>query len=222
MVDITDHLKEEDWAGLKDRLARHPLPDSDSDIDLNMSELATVFGVSTNTVKSWLAQSVDPMPCVVKGANGREYVLRLSWCFAWRKHQETQKKNRDMGLARLQGTLFGDVQVVSDEALTPKQVREVSEARMKHAQAAKMLGTLTEIEGVYDLFAKVFEMFRNGAMGMSDRLERELSLTPAQARQVDRAMEELLGSLIESISDEVIGKDFEANLEMNQQLVNEA
>jgi len=100
-------------------------------------------------------------------------------------------------------------------------VREVAEAKMKHAEAARMLGTLTEIEDVYRLFDQVFVKMRNSAMGVSDRLERELSLTAPQARQVDRAMEEMLSSLIEELEESVIGKGFKPNLEMNAQLVNE-
>ncbi|WP_299145989.1 terminase small subunit [uncultured Tateyamaria sp.] len=186
-----------------------------------MSELAGVFGVSTNTVKSWLTQAEGRMPCVERGGNGREYVLRLSWCYAWRQHQDAEKKDRAQNLARLQGTLFGIEDDQADQGLSPKQVREVAEARIKYAEAARVLGTLTEMDGVYALFEQVFVKMRDSAMGASDRLERELGLTAPQARQVDRAMEEMLSSLIEELQDSVIGTGFEANLEMNAQLVNQ-
>jgi hypothetical protein len=213
-------LSEADWPGLDAWLRDHPLPDG-NDMDLNMSELSTVFGVSTNTVKSWLTQSDGRMPCVVRGGNGREYVLRLSWCYAWRQHQDALKNNRALDLARLQGQLFGVEPDKAELGLSPKQVREVAEAKIKHAEAGRMLGVLTEMDGVYELFEKVFVKMRNSAMGVSDRLERELGLTPPQARQVERAMEEMLSSLIEELEESVIGKGFTPNLEMNAQLVNE-
>ncbi len=213
-------LTEADWPGLTDWLNDHPLPDAD-DMDMNMSELATVFSVSTNTVKAWLTQPDGQMPCVQRGGNGREYVLRLSWCWAWRQNQDAQKKSRALDLARLQGHLFGVEPEQANQGLSPKQIREVAEAKMKHAEAARMLGTLTQIEDVYQLFEQVFVKVRNSAMGMSDRLERELSLTPPQARHVDRAMEEMLTSVIEEVQDSVIGKDFAGDIELNAQLVNE-
>lgn len=220
MTETIATLSEADWPGLGVWLKDYPLPDG-NDMDLNMSELATVFGVSTNTVKSWLTQPDGRMPCAVRGGNGREYLLRLSWCYAWRQHQDALKKNRAQALARLQGQLFGVEPDQADQGLSPKQVREVAEAKMKHAEAARMLGTLTEIEDVYRLFDQVFVKMRNSAMGVSDRLERELSLTAPQARQVDRAMEEMLSSLIEELEESVIGKGFTPNFEMNAQLVNE-
>lgn len=218
--EVVANLTEANWPGLDEWLKDHPLPDG-KDMDMNMSELATVFGVSTNTVKSWLTQADGRMPCVVRGGNGREYVLRLSWCYAWREHQDALKKNRAQDLARLQGQLFGAAPEEADKGLSPKQVREVAEAKIKHAEAAKMLGTLTELEDSYRLFDQVFVKFRNSAMGMSDRLERELGLSAPQARQVDRAMEEMLTALMEEIEESVIGKGYTPNLEMNPQLVNE-
>ena len=213
MVEITNRKALEAW--LKD----HPLPDG-KDMDLNMSELATVFGVSTNTVKSWLTQPDGRMPCVERGGNGREYVLRLSWCYAWRQHHDALKKNRLLELAQLQGQLFGVEPDQAEKGLSPKQVREVAEAKMKHAAAARMLGTLTEIDDVYRLFEQVFVKMRNSVMGLSDRLERELGLTAPQARQVDRASEEMLNSLMEELNESVIGDGFTPNFEMNEQLVN--
>lgn len=219
MTETTAETTVEDWPGLVDWLAAHPLPEG-KDMDVNLTELSTVFGVSTNTVKSWLTQTEGRMPYVAKGSNGREYVLRLSWCFAWRQNQEAQKQSRANDLAKLQGQLFGVESDNTDQGLTPKQVREVSEARIKHAEAQKLLGRLTEIEGVYGLFDRVFVMFRDSAMGMSDRLERELGLTPPQARQVDRAMDEMLTALTDGLKEEVIGRDYSPNLELNAQLVN--
>lgn len=213
-------LGEGDWPGLVEWLAEHPLPDG-KDMDLNMSELATVFGVSTNTVKAWLTQPDGCMPCVVRGGNGREYVLRLSWCYAWRQHNDAQKKNRVQELAQMQGVLFGVEADQAEQGLSAKQVREVAEAKIKHAEASRMIGTLTQIEDVYRLLEQVFVKMRNSAMGMSDRLERELSLTGPQARQVDRAMEEMLSSLIEDLEESVIGQGFTPNLDMKSQMVNE-
>lgn len=220
MAEAFDALGVDDWPGLEDWLAEHPLPDG-NDLDLNMSELATVFGVSTNTVKSWLIQPEGRMPCVERGGNGREYILRLSWCYAWKRHQDAQKKNRTQELARLQGQMFGVESDQAQQGLSPKQVREVAEAKIKHAEAARMMGALTEMEGVYRLFEQVFVKMRNSAMGMSDRLERELGLTPPQARQVDRAMEEMLISLNEEVRESLLGKDFVPNLEMTAHVVNE-
>ncbi len=210
-----------DWPGLEDWLEAHPLPDGVEDLDMNMAELSTVVNVSTNAINGWLKQRDNPLPCVARGGNGREYVLRYSWFHAWKARGEALKKSKDQALAKLQGQLFGVEPEQSANGLSPKQVSEVSEARMKHAQAAKMMGILTELEACYRLFDKVFIRFRDSAMGMSDRLERELGLSAPQARQVDRAMEEMLTSLIEEIGENDIGKGYEANLDMHPQLVNE-
>jgi phage terminase Nu1 subunit (DNA packaging protein) len=214
-------LTVDDWPGLEQWLLDHPLPSDMEDTDLNMTEAAQVFGVSSNAVKSWLTQSDARMPCVARGGNGREYVLRLSWCYAWREHLEAAKKQRAQQLSQLQGQLFGGEHEQEEVMLSPKQVKEVAAAKIEHARAGVMMGKLTELENAYQLFERVFIRFRNSAMGMSDRLERELGLTPPQARQVDRAMEEMLSSLIEEVQDTIIGKDFEPNLEMTPQLVNE-
>lgn len=210
-----------DWAELESWLAAHPLPEGVEDLDMNLAELASVIDKSTNAITTWLKQRDNPLPCVSRGGNGREYVLRFSWYHAWKEQGEAQKKDKDQALSRLQGQLFGVEPDRAEQGLSPKQVREVAEAKIKHAEASKMLGTLTELEDVYRLFDQVFVKFRNGAMGMSDRLERELGLSAPQARQVDRAMEEMLTSLIEEIGESVIGTSYQANLDMHPQLVNE-
>jgi len=208
-----------DWPGLADWLVDHPLPEGE-DLDLNMTELATVFAISTNTVKSWLTQPESPMPCVEPGGNGREYVLRLSWCYAWRKVQEAKKKSRSLQLTQMQGTLFGVEMDHNDRELTSKQIREVAEARMAHANAAKMLGTLTEIDAVYQIIEEIFVVVRDTAMGACDRLERELSLTSPQTRQAEKVMEEMLTSMGNKLQESVIGHDYTPHLDMTRQLVN--
>lgn len=209
-----------DWAGLAQALADHPLPGADDDMDLNMTELASVLTVSLPSVKSWLNKADDPMPYVEQGGNGREYVLRLSWCYAWREKQKAEREGRDARLVQLQAQLAGLDTSDAEQGLTAKQVREVAEARIKHAEAARMLGTLTEMDGVYRLIEAIFVILRNTAMGAGDRLERELNLTPAQTRVVERLMEEMLTSASDTIADSVIGQDYTANLDMSRQLVN--
>jgi hypothetical protein len=211
----------EDWDGLSEWMAEYISTDFVSE-DLNMAEMARVMSTSTRSIKAWLSQPDCPMPFVEQGTNGREYVLRLSWCLAWQKHQDAKKKNKNVRLAQLQAQFAGlslDDDKNSD-VLTPKQVREVAEARIRHAEAGRMLGTLTEVDGVYRLLEEIFIIVRDSAMGACDRLERELSLTPAQTRRAERVMEEMLTAMGDTVNQTVIGKDFEPNLEMNKQLVN--
>lgn len=211
----------EDWPGLAEWLEAYISADFVSE-DLNMSEMALVMSTSTRSIKTWLSQTENPMPYVEQGTNGREYVLRLSWCLAWQKHQDAKKKSRGDRIAHLQAQLSGlsldDDQ--QSEGLTPKQVREVAEARIRHAEAGRVLGTLTEVDGVYRLLEEIFIIVRDSAMGACDRLERELSLTPAQTRRAERVMEEMLTAMGDTVNQTVIGKDFEPNLEMSRQLVN--
>lgn len=220
MTDASPVRTVDDWPMLAEALTDHPLVGVD-DLDLNMSELAATFSVSTNTVKNWLNQPDDPMPYVEAGGNGREYVLRLSWCFAWRQRQDAKKTMRTQKLAELQGQFGGLDKTEIEQGLTAKQVRELAEARMAHAAAAKMLGTQTEIDGVYRLLEEVFVIVRNSAMGACDRLERELTLTPAQTRATERVMEEMLISMMDTIQASAIGKDYTPNLDLTRQLVNE-
>lgn len=201
-------------------LVEHPLPDHIPDMDVNMSEVATVFSVSTNTVKSWLTDPLDPMPCVEKGSNGREYVLRLSWCWAWRQKREAVEAERAGKLALLQSSLFNGSVDDANAGLSSKQIKETAEAALTHAKAARERGRLAQMNDVYQLLERLMVLFRNGALGMPDRLERELGLSPAQTRQVERAMEELLSGLQIEIEDDVLGHAFEANFEMDPQLVN--
>ncbi|WP_147127806.1 terminase small subunit [Shimia ponticola] len=206
-------------ADLDQWLADHPLPDGQECIDLNMTEAAQVFGVSVNTVKDWINDPELPMPVVSRGTNGKQYVLRFSWCYAWRAHREAARADRDRKLASMQASLI-NIAPASDDApaLTSKQIGEAARAAMDMARAERERGRLTEIDAVFNLLEGLMVTFRNGALGLPDRLERELQLTPPETRKVERALEELLESLGAEISESLIGPAYEANLDMNPQL----
>lgn len=206
-------------ADLTDWLAKYPLPEGVEDVDLNMAETAQLFRVSSNAVKDWLSVADDPMPYVVKGAPGREYVLRFSWCWAWRQKREAAEKDRADRLARMQATLFSVPQEADQEALTPKQVKEAAGAALEYARAERELRRLAPMTDVYSLLEQLMVAFRDASMGMPDRLERELTLTPAQTRMVERAYVEMLEGLMVTIQNDMLGADFDADLDMDPQLV---
>ena len=145
-------------------------------------------------------------------------MLRLSWCWAWRQEQQAKEENRQAQVAKLQASLFGVPTAATKEVMTPKMVRETSEAALSHARAERERGRLTEMDGVYQVLEGVLVTIRDAAMGMPNRLERELNLTPAQTRIVERAMEEMLDGAHNTIADSILGAGFEPNLDMDPQI----
>ncbi|MCW1934546.1 terminase small subunit [Pararhodobacter zhoushanensis] len=193
-VDVADDLRA--------MLAAFPLPEGVADADMNQEEIAQAIGKTVNTVAKWTRAG---MPVVQEGGQGRSYVYRLSHCWAWVNDREAREKaasaHNAAQVTALQAHFLG-VDVAQPEAtLTPKERKEMAMASVAWDQAARLKRSLVPLDEVIDLCDTLLTIVREGLDGLSDRLERELGLTPSQAGAVQRASADAINAMRVRIED---------------------
>lgn len=183
-------------------LSQYPLPEGIEDEVFNRDQLARAMAVSVVTITKWIDAG---MPVLSRGGNGTSYEFLFSHCYAWRKWREegeAQERKAKMDSAAQKAMLFiNDAEEDDRPALTPKEVREWSEAELIRNKAAEQRGELvrrTHVEGVLD---HVLVSFRNAIMNLPDWLEQEFGLSPHQVDKAQKFCDGILDDTRHKISE---------------------
>ena len=95
---------------------------------INIQEASTIFGVSTNTIKTWLRKGC---PADKPGTNGRAWVLNLTDMIRWQNDQtriRAESKGRE------------------DDVEEARRRKLVAEAELSEIQVKKERGEVIDIE----------------------------------------------------------------------------
>ncbi|MDF1801716.1 terminase small subunit [Thalassovita sp.] len=177
-------------------MSAYPLPDGYGDEVFNREQLAKAMNTSTVTISKWVDLG---MPVAQRGGNGQSYEFRFSHCYAWRLWREgrdaDERRARDGRASQLAMLFLGQEEEQADHRLTPKEVKEWSEAELIRNRASEQRGELVRAAQMQDVLDRVLVSFRNAVMNMPDWLEQEFSLSP---QQVDKAQKFCDGILSEA------------------------
>lgn len=202
-------------------LDQFPLPPGVQDADCNQGEIAQALNTSVNTVAKWI--KTEGFPVAQQGGNGKEYVLRLSHCWAWRRAQEAaadqrSKHNRDQ-ITALQASFLGLTIEDPNAQMTAQERREAAQADIAWSKARHLRRQLVPLADVVDLLEAVCRLVREGLEAMPDRLERELALKPEQVMIVSRTGRDVLQSVYERIDAHELREKDVPDVEVQRQWV---
>lgn len=185
-------------------LSDFPLPDGFEDETFNRDELAKAMDVSTVTITRWVDSG---MPVAKRGGNGQSYEFQFSHCYAWRMWREdreaSDRRAKNDRAAQL-SMLFRGVEEEDDDpshGLSPKAVREWSEAELIRNKAAQQRGELVRAAHVQDVLDTILVSFRNSLSSFPDWLEQEFSLSPHQVDKAQRFCDSMLAETRRQISE---------------------
>jgi phage terminase Nu1 subunit (DNA packaging protein) len=202
VVAMMDGARDDPEVGAeKGWLVAHPLPVGVECIDMNQNDMAKALNVTANTLGKWLAEK--SFPVVHRGGQGKQYVLRLSHCWAWKLQREDNeaslRRQSEATIQKMQASFLGLGAGDPNASLSPKDRRELADADFAFNRAANLRRRLVELEEVRDLLDSVFSILRDGLQSLPDRLERELSLKSEEVGLVVRVSEEMLSEMSEKI-----------------------
>lgn len=179
---------------------RYPLPQGVADAVLNKSQVARALNVSEPTIDRWIT---DGMPVLSAGTNGRSYEFQLSECYAWRKAREADRKAEDDAAERavqeMRLALVGGKAGTTEQALPPRERRELYAAEREYMNMAQARGELVRFDDMVDVLDGVLSAVRAGLESMPDRIGRELSLTTPQVLVVVRLADDIMDELSKSL-----------------------
>lgn len=193
---------------IRELVSRFPLPSHVEDAEMNQAMLAPSLNTTLPTLSRWMKE--PGFPIAQEGGNGRPYIFRLSHCYAWMRAREEKENFERDRLSRVQQQMqahFLNLKVDdSQTAMTAKQRREHADADFAHSRAAQMRRRLVPLEDVHALLQDLITAVREGHEALSDRLEREMGLTPAQVGMVRRASRDGLQALHDRIEAEQLAE----------------
>lgn len=183
-------------------LSAYPMPEGSEDEVLNRDQLARAMGTSVVTISKWVDEG---MPVAQRGGNGQAYQFVYSHCRAWRlwrdgKDQQ-ERREKDDRARQFSMEWLGDDEGRADQMLTPKQVKEWSEAELIRNRAAEQRGELVRSAQMQDVLDRVLVSFRTAVMNLPDWLEQEFSLSPHQVDKAQRFCDGILSEARRQISD---------------------
>ncbi len=190
---------------------KYPLPEGVTDAVVNMTQLAHAFNVSTNTVSKWVARG---LPVLTKGENGQAYEFQLSECWAWyqgrqeearRKKEEGDRAAQQMAMAFLND----DAATEDDGWLSPREIRELTEAHIKRNQLDEQRGRLVRAERVSRLLEDIVIIFGSGLDTLPDWAEREFGLTNDQVDRMQKRVDQIRIDMRLRIEREALGNSAE-------------
>lgn len=168
---------------------------------INRAQLASIFGVSENTIDKWRAKG---MPVKVEGGNGVAYGFSSSACRAWHSGEEaraaSEKAAADEHVNRERAAFLGLVAEDQKAGLSPSQMRDMAQAELVWMQAAQRRGDLIPAAEISALLDGIFTEFRAGLDGFPDWLEREFALSAHDVERVISYCDELLRATSEAIA----------------------
>ncbi len=178
---------------LEEALRRYPLPAGQPDETVNRGQCATALGVSEPMITRYLDQG---LPVLERGGNGQAYEFRLSEVFAWKMWRDAESqavRQRADNAAQQMALLFlNDQDGPAQNAMSPKEIREWSEAEMIRNRAAEQRGELVRRNRVEALFEEVLAEFRQQIVTLVDFAEMEFALTAPQVDKLQRRCDSTL------------------------------
>ncbi|PYG33113.1 DUF1441 family protein [Pelagimonas varians] len=183
-------------------LSDYPLPEGEDDIVFNVELMAKAMDVSTVTIGKWIDQG---MPVQKRGGNGQSYELRFGHCFAWRRWKEGRDHAARRTLehrAEQKAMLFlGEEETPESARMSPKEIREWSEAELIRNKAAQQRGELVRTAHVQEMLDHLLVSLRNVITSAPDFLEQEFSLSPLQVVKAESYFDGMLIEMRKQISD---------------------
>lgn len=191
---MTDVITLEDGEVLD--IAAYPLPDGIEDQTFNRELMARAMDVSVVTITKWIDEG---MPVLQRGGNGQSYEFLFSQCYAWRLWREGRdaaSRQAKLSNANQMAMLFlGQEDTADRPNLTPKEVREWSEAELIRNKAAEQRGELVRTAHVTRVLDNVLSGARNAIANAPDWLEQEFSLGPHQVEKSQTYFDGLLDEM---------------------------
>lgn len=191
----------------------------DEDPVLNRGQVASIFGVSTNTIDKWI---VKGMPVENQGGNGQAYEFRFSSVQKW--HLDNKEKERlekqaiNDFVAKRQAEFLGIKPEDNSSKLTPTQVKELANAQLVYMQAAQKRRSLVSVQEMSDLVESILIETRSAFDGFADWLDRELELTPDQVEKVSAYASQTLSQIEHQITQANLNEELD-ELDSSQDLL---
>jgi len=183
-------------------LALFPLPEGYEDGTFNREQLAKAMNTSVVTISKWVDQG---MPVAHRGGNGQSYEFTFSHCYAWRLWREeceaAERRNKESHANQLALLFFGSEEEQPEWQLTPKEVKERSEAELIRNKAAEQRGELVRAAQMQNLLDHMLVSYRNAVMNLPDYLEQEFSLSPHQVAKAEAFCDGILSETRRQIAD---------------------
>lgn len=188
---------------LDEAIKTYPLPEDWDDVPMNQAQLAEAFQKSVNTIEKWRRAG---MPVKEAGSNGKAYEYQPSECWAWFhawKSAETARQQKADDTAKQMAQYF--LNLGEDEAeeglagMSAADLAELHDRERYYNQTAEGRRARCSREDVHTMMGLVFQIVREHAETMPDRMERELGLSPPQVQGVVVINDEFLNSIKEAI-----------------------
>lgn len=124
---------------------------------VNQAELASIFGVSTNTIRSWDRQGC---PTETKGARGQAFTYNTASVIDWREAQI---------LLAATGTAS------AMDYLDARRRKMIADARLAEIELDLKEGAVVEIETIADAVVREYATARNKLLGIPTKIAPRLA-----------------------------------------------
>lgn len=177
-----------------------------------LDETARFFGVSTPTVRRWIAAGC---PVEEEGGHGRAYKLSLRRVSSWRRDEEErdraaaeEKARRD---AELQLELLGPDALVGDASdgrpLTKREEADFLQAEHSRIKLAQLRGDLVPAAALLDRLAPAMALFRERVRALPDDLAPQFAWEEAETSALLEALDDALSDAVDEVIALVRGGD---------------
>lgn len=178
--------------------------DEDLDCDyLTLEQAADALGTTKPTMKSWVERKINPCPCVSVGGRGEAYQFDLPAIKSWYAEELDRKKNerlkKEEAISQTQLDLEGG-ELTDAELMFPAKVRrEYYQADVERNKALARRGELVPAAQVYREFEQTFKYVAKVLQGLPDRLQRQIGINAAQAKEVSSIIDETQGEIAKKL-----------------------
>jgi phage terminase Nu1 subunit (DNA packaging protein) len=178
---------------------------SSADLHVNLTELASVTGVSANTLRGMMRDHED-FPIVSRGSNGKDYTFDVeavkAWMDALAERQAAANAARRDELAEMQASLFGDGPAADENGrvLTAKERREAIEAELAEIRLRSVKGELVQVADMEQTIEAAFQYLRGELLALPDAVARELELDRDARLRLDNLVNRTLRGFAERLA----------------------
>lgn len=172
---------------------------------VNLTELSTVMGLSTNTISDLIRLNED-FPIVERGSNGVSYKFDADVVAAWwRGHKakaDAADAERRAELAELQRELFGETPAASampGRVLTPAERKLAAEAAFLEDKLRRARGELADASEWEAALQTMLVALRQSAMRAVTDVARRQGLDRTVRVEIERGMAAALNGMAEAL-----------------------
>ncbi len=181
---------------IADLVACYPLPEGVPDTVLNRNELAAFFGVSAQTITSWINAG---MPVLRDGGQGQAYEFQASACWAWRASEKARDDARSAEaqatIAAMRLALVGGKAGNSIQSLAPTERRQLYEVEAAYERLCRERNQSLDRDEVSVVMSDLMRMVRDGVSSLPDTLERVANLSGTGVSAAVDACDQLLDEM---------------------------